>query len=436
MTSSYWFAPRPKNSEHQHPFLVFDCSDRLHVPLTLFGKEASVRVSQKTVQIYLYAILPFFTYLETDTWQIRVGLHWNDSPARIRQAVEDYLIQKLQCKVHPHRDGWKYVAITVGTRSSLRIFLAALKLFYQVLHQHGDYAYPNPLIDSMSATIAAVESHLDTSESELAFPRMPDESGVEAPQKRPAHRLSDNYYKLEHEEWVPHIIADPAFPGLILQGGKRLSLKQTRQRDEVVTWLLFETGARVSEVTGLMLGDWVALGAHTKAQAFNKGSFGRRTKVLSFHEETVVLLKRYFDQERIRFDPQGHDLTAYLALAARKRLDLSTIPLFLTIQGTQLTPKAYREHYWNPACARVGIEADVHQARHWLVTRSVRDIYETSKDKGEIERRLQGLVEYMKWKSEETLAAYQHYFDEQLHADTRDAFHQRMHEEIQQYLAE
>jgi len=57
MTSSYWFAPRPKNSEHRHPFLVFDCSDRLHLPLTLFGKEASIRVSQKTVQIYLYTIL-------------------------------------------------------------------------------------------------------------------------------------------------------------------------------------------------------------------------------------------------------------------------------------------------------------------------------------------------------------------------------------------
>ncbi len=39
-------------------------------------------------------------------------------------------------------------------------------------------------------------------------------------------------------------------------------------------------------------------------------------------------------------------------------------------------------------------------------------------------------------KSEETLAAYQHYFDEQLDADTRDAFHQRMHEEIQQYQNE
>jgi hypothetical protein len=42
----------------------------------------------------------------------------------------------------------------------------------------------------------------------------------------------------------------------------------------------------------------------------------------------------------------------------------------------------------------------------------------------------------MKWKSEETLAAYQHYFDEQLDADTRDVFHQRMHKEIQQYQQE
>src|SRR5260370_10091277 len=265
---------------------------------------------------------------------------------------------------------------------------------------------------------------------------MPDQSGVEAPRKKPAHRLSDNYFKLKHDEWVPHILDDPKLPALILEGGKQLPLKYTRKRDEVVTWLLFETGARISEVAGLMLGDWASLGAHTKARTFNKGSFGRRTKILSCHEDTVVLLTRYFDEERIRFDQGGYTLDDYLLRAAHKQLDLQTVPLFLTIQGTQLTPKEYREHYWNPACAAAAIEADVHQARHWLVTRSVRDIYETAKSKEEIERRLRGLVEYMKWKSEETLAAYQYYFDEQLHAETRDAFHQRMHQEIQQYQQE
>jgi len=80
------------------------------------------------------------------------------------------------------------------------------------------------------------------------------------PQKKPAHRLSDNYFKLQHDEWVPQILDDPKLPALILEGGKQLPLKYTRKRGEVVTWLLFETGARVSEVTGLMLGDWAVYG--------------------------------------------------------------------------------------------------------------------------------------------------------------------------------
>lgn len=413
--------------------MVFDGNDRLHLPLTTFGKEASHRLSPKTVQTYYHALLPFFAWLDTDVWQLRAGNRW-DAPSRhVRQAVEDYLVSKLQCKVQPHDQGWKFVAITTGTRSTLRVFLSALKLFYQIMTARDSYPFLNPLVEPISATVATVEARL---EHEYEPPRMPDQSGVVTPQKKPTHRLSDNYFKLQHDEWVPQILDDPKLPALILEGGKHLPLKYTRKRDEVVTWLLFETGARVSEVTGLMLGDWTIHGTHTKARAFNKGSFGRRTKVLSFHEDTVVLLKRYFDEERLRFDTRGYSLDIYLELAARKQIDLQTVPLFLTTQATQLTPKDYREHYWNPACHAVGIEADVHQARHWLVTRSVRDIYETAKSKEEIERRLLGLVEYMKWKSEETLVAYQHYFDEQRDADTRADFHQHMHEEIQRYLAE
>lgn len=290
------------------------------------------------------------------------------------------------------------------------------------------YSFLNPLIEPISATVAVLEQK-QALEDDL--PKMPEFSGVVTPQKKPTHRLSDNYFKLSSDEWAYQIIDDPKLPALILEGGKQLPLKHTRLRDEVITWLLFETGARISEMTGLMLGDWATLGAHTKAKAFNKGSFGRRTKTLSFHEDTVMLLRRYFDGERVRFDPQGYSLDLYLELATRHQVDLQAIPLFLTTRGTQLTPKAYRKHYWNPACAAAGIEADVHQTRHWLVTRSVRDIYETAKDKEEIERRLRGLVEYMKWKSDETLTAYQHYFDEQ-----RDAFHQRMHKEVKQYLEE
>src|SRR5205807_7781227 len=131
-------------------------------------------------------------------------------------------------------------------------------------------------------------------------------------------------------------------------------------------------------------------------------------------------------------DSHRYPLDLYLELAARKQVDLSTIPLFLSQQGTQLTPKEYREHYWNPACAAASIEADVHQARHWHVTHEVRDIYETAKNAKEVEHRLRDLIEYMKWKSAETLAAYEHYFDEQRHADKREGLQQRMHAAIQQ----
>lgn len=434
--AQYWYARRPKSAEHQHPFLVFDVHDNLHFPLTTFAKEACVRFSPKTPQTYLYALMPYFTWLDTDLWQVRMGYKWDAPPKQVRHSIDDYLVQKLQCQLLPQHQGWKYVAITAGTRSTLRIFLAALKLFYQVMREQGKYSFANPLVDSMSATIAAALAHLEQEEQQQTPPRMPDESGVEAPRPKPAHRLTDSYYKLEHDEWQPQIVDDPHLPGYILRGGRKLPLKYTRLRDEVVTWLLFETGARVSEVTGLMLADWTALGTRTKAKAFSKGSAGRRIKTISFAEDTVILLRRYFDEERTRFDPYGYSLETYLLLAKQQQIDLSTTPLFLSSQGTQLTPKAYREQYWNPACQAAGIEADVHQARHWHVTREVRDIYETSKNATEVERRLRSLVEYMKWKSAETLAAYQHYFDALRDADTRDAWQQRIHAEVQNYLDE
>ncbi len=86
----------------------------------------------------------------------------------------------------------------------------------------------------------------------------------------------------------------------------------------------------------------------------------------------MILLRRYFDEERIQFDQESSPLDLYLDLAARRKCDLSPIPLFLSCQGTPLTPKVYRAHYWNGACQAAGIEADGHQARHWHVRRCVR----------------------------------------------------------------
>lgn len=131
--NSYWFTSRPRGTEHQHPFIVFDCQDRLYLPLTVFGKKASTQLCLQTAKSYLYALTPFFTYLDMDKWQSRAGIAWDAPPQKVRQAVEDFLVQKLKCMVQQHRHGWNYVEMTIGTPSTLRRFLAAVKLFYSIV---------------------------------------------------------------------------------------------------------------------------------------------------------------------------------------------------------------------------------------------------------------------------------------------------------------
>src|SRR6266568_6181992 len=64
-------------------------------------------------------------------------------------------------------------------------------------------------------------------------------------------------------------------------------------------------------------------------------------------------------------------------------------------------------------------------ARH--VTMAVRTIHETSITEGEIRRRTRELIEYMQWRGgEQTMAAYDHYFDAARHADIQDQLHERL----------
>ncbi len=80
----YWFAARPVDTAHRHPILVFDPQDRLHFHLTVFGKAAFDQLAGTTARVYLYAILPFFTFIDSDEWQKRVGIGWDSPPAQVR----------------------------------------------------------------------------------------------------------------------------------------------------------------------------------------------------------------------------------------------------------------------------------------------------------------------------------------------------------------
>jgi integrase len=416
-----------KGADSQYPALVFDLENRLHFPLTIFATEAVKRSSVSTARAYLNAILPFFSWLETDEWQKRSVRRWDDAPEQIRRAIQDYLIARLKCKLKEHRAGFHLVSLTAGARSTVRVFLSALKLYYRVMRAQGFYHYDNPLVDGLSAALAGVEEGLAEDGS---GPRLPQISGVAPPRKK--QRLSDSYFKLIGEVWVPQVIDDPQFPARVLAGGQKIGW---RLREQCIARILFESGGRVSEVVGQTLGDWVARGILQETQAFSKGSHGKRVKFLRFSAATAKLLRRYCDTERRGLDLHHYALDDYLRAARSGKLDLYQAPLFLSYHKTPLAPKTFRDRYWNPACRAAGIEADVHQARHWYVTQIVRGIYEMARSEAEVQRRLRELIEYMGWKSGwETLEAYQHYFDPQRHAEIQDQLHQRLNASLQKSL--
>src|SRR6266508_1617301 len=283
------------------------------------------------------------------------------SPTRSIFYLWRFPIARLKCKLKEHHAGFHLVSLTAGTRSTVRVFLSAFKLYYRVMRAQGLYHYDNPLVDGLSTALAEVEEH--------------------------------------------------------------------------IVRILFESGGRVSEVVGQTLGDWVARGMLQETQAFSKGSHGKRVKFLRFSAATAKLLRRYCDTERRGLDLHHYALNDYLQAARSEKLDLYEAPLFISRHRTPLTPKTFRDRYWNPACRAAGIEADVHQARHWYVTQIVRSIYETAHSEAEAQCRLRELIEYMGWKSGwETLEAYQHYFDPQRHAEIQDQLHRRLDLSLQQSL--
>lgn len=427
--SIYRFVPRPAGAGHDHAVLVFDGAHRLDLPLTTFAREATRRLSSNSVKVYLYALMPFFTFLGSSGPDAQQR-SWNGDLETVRKSVTEYLEDHLGCVIRRHRLGFELVHVTGRTRGNVGAFLAALRLFYVVMREVGCYTAENPLIDVTSRVINDVQDD-DLGGDKDDPPSMPEISGVEP--TRSHRRLTDSFFKLVGREWVPQIIDDPTFPVLVLSGGRKLP--GWGLREECVTRLLFETGGRIFEVTGLTLGDWVSRGLTKEMTAISKGSHGRRVKFFRFSAETATLLRRYIDDERRVHDRRSWRLADYLRARDANMANLSEVPLFLSARGTALKAKSFRETYWAPACRVVGLDADPHQARHWYVTMAVRTIHETSTTEGEIRRRIRELIEYMQWRGgEQTMASYDHYFDAARHADIQDQLHERLRVALEQGL--
>jgi hypothetical protein len=173
-----------------------------------------------------------------------------------------------------------------------------------------------------------------------------------------------------------------------------------------------------------------------EASAFSKGSHGRRIKFLRFSANTAKLLRRYFDGERRKHDEEHRTLNDFLAASERGLVDLSRVPVFLSSKHTPLKANHFRDNFWTPACRATGIDADVHQARHWYVTMAIRQIHETARTEAEIKRRSRELIAYMKWRQGwQTMQSYDHYFDAGRHVEVQDELHRRFERSLQLELA-
>lgn len=382
------------------------------VPLTLFANEQLKSLSPSSVPLYVREILALLNWARTDQIVSKEGWSLTGPPAAVRNLIHEYLCVGARCKLTTRPDtlGLRvaYVKRTDDTKINVRILLAALRRLFELLVAKGLYGFPNPLLHEEAARLGSSirESYRQAVRSMEGREPMPACSGVAPPS---GIRLSESYFRCTEREWVPRSIDDPDFPNLIYAAGKSYGWEL---RELCIARTLFETGARISEITGLSVLDWAYSQFMNRLAAKNKGSFGVRTKILIVSQPTAKLYRKYFDDDvegRRAHDPGSLTLAAVTEMMNQDRQALAKILLFLTRRGASLSARVFRECHWKPALRQAGLDADPHIARHWFVTNALRNIEAVARDAAEYSRRKEELIQYMKWSTgERTLKVYEH----------------------------
>lgn len=408
----YYYEYRPEGIQSRYELLVFK-NDHPFLPLSDFYHDCKGRISQSSALSYLQTLLPFFTWLDQQSNYQGRRVQWSDPPEAIRVAIEDYLMNEMSCKVK-EKDTFRLVNLTQKSPNTLHRFLSAVKSFYKSMINLRQYPFYNPLIDSQ-AILNDYRSHTEGVRANK--PRMPSISGTEDP--RSTRRLTDSFFKLINEEWQPQIIDDPDLPYQVYQAGKKANWSD---RELVIARMLFETGARASEIIELTIGDYRARKSFQEVNTFNKGSHGRKVKFIRFGKDTVKRLMHYINTERKQLDPNhlGFDHLP------------DDAPVFLTEWGTPLTYEAWYYH-WTKAMQKSQLKLNPHKARHWFVTSRLREIYKISNTEADIQQRKDGLIKYMKWKNQDTIKVYEHYFDEEKHREAHDQMLESMEQKEREY---
>ena len=408
----YWYEYCPKHIESKYQLLVFK-DNKPFLPLTDYYQDCLGRIDKSSATSYLKCLLPFFKWLEEESNYQGNRVQWNESEGKIRVAVEDYLQHEMSCKVRD-KDSFRFVNLTNKSPTTISRFLSALKSFYKSMIRLKYYPHHNPLIDGQAILHSYKDEVRGVREDK---PRMPSVAGTEDPVTH--RRLTDSYFKIINEEWQPQIIDDMNLPYQVYQAGKKVNWSQ---REMIIARMLFETGARTSEIIELTVGDYRQRRSLQEVSTFNKGSHGRKIKFLRFSKDTVKRLFHYIDTERKSHDENN--------LGFEQLLD--DAPIFLSAKGTAFTYHAWYYH-WNRAMKVSNLSLNPHKARHWFVTSRLREIHNISMNDAEIQQRKNELIKYMKWKNPDTMNIYEHHFDEAKHREAHENMMEQMAQREEDY---
>src|SRR5258706_5524587 len=120
---------RPVNINSSFSLIVVDGIGQPHLSLTTFYHQLNQQLADGTARVYLNCLMPFFTYLTTDEWRQQRSDQWDSPPSAIQEAIRDYLVYRLGCKVQP-KSTYAFVKLTAQSPNTVRLFLAAIKQFY------------------------------------------------------------------------------------------------------------------------------------------------------------------------------------------------------------------------------------------------------------------------------------------------------------------
>ncbi|NBI30894.1 tyrosine-type recombinase/integrase [Chengkuizengella marina] len=402
----------PSDIQSKYSLIVFDDNKAPFIPLTEYYHWQIGRVSDSTALSYLNALEVFFYWLKHKSLHLGERITWDKETYLIKTAIKQYLQKEFQCKV---RDQEKYERVYLTNKSNKTVnhFLAAIKGFYKCMISLKLYHHKNPLV--------SLEVEQDIRE-DLGIrknkPRMPQIAGTEEPKS--FRKQTESYFKIVNHEWVPEIIGDLDLPYIIYNAGEKMKWSL---RDEVIIRFMFETGARISEILGLTIGDYRNRTDKHELSAFNKGSYKRRSKFLKISPDTLKLLIRYINVERNQYTNNPNNF---------KNLE-NNEQIFISQRGTVYSYNSFYNN-WTKITKSVDIKLNPHKARHWFVTSMLRGIYEMSNSSAEIEERKKQLIEYMKWRDADTINVYEHYYDEDRYRDLHDKLIQNYLHREKEYL--